>query len=298
MRNAHTMLNRRLLTGATSAATVWMCIVALTGPLGHADGEPSPAAQSPVAARPDGAGPPASQPPTPQRVQMLREAFELLDDGDASAALRALQRTVEDAPPETLTKLEQFTLLLRGRPLMEWMADLRMTAALHPRGDQLLDLRFVSDYEAPAVARRLRALLDTVLAREYRGKTIRQWAAERDQYTRLFADAADMVRDAEFAAALIRARQRFDPDLRQDRVQRRELNQMRDNLGRFVGAVRNMAGFTSLTANPLDPSDPTFQEALRLEAERAAQAAEKSPDSAPASQPGASGMQPDDGKQP
>ena len=202
--------------------------------------------------------------------QMLREACELVDDGDLPAALRALQRVVTRAPPEVLQDLDGHVRAARGSALDDLIAGIRIRAALDPPRGQLFELKFATRYEAGALGRQLEPLYRRLLDTTYHGRTIEVWAGKRDEYAELQPDARRMVSDARLAAAMIGARVRFDPKLKIDVAERRRLVALRADLARFIAKVSALPGFTSLDSGTGDQDDPTLAEARRLAAEQAA----------------------------
>ncbi len=212
-------------------------------------------------------------PPAVDFEQMLREAFELVDDGDLPAGLRALRRIVTHAPDDVLEDLDRDVGAARGSALDEFMAGIRLRAALSaPRG-QLFDLKFATRYEAAALGRRLEPLHQRLLGTAYHGKTIEAWAGRRDEYTELQPNARRMVSDARLAAAMIGARVRFDPRLKSDIAERRRLVALRADLARLIAKISALPGFTALDSDADDRDDPTLVEARRLAAEQAARQA-------------------------
>lgn len=203
--------------------------------------------------------------PLPDFEQMLREAFELIDDDDRPAALRALQRVVGRAPAETLAELERFTHATRGVALEDLLAENRILVALRTRSGGTFRIDHATRYESAALARRLEAIERELVGRRYHGRTLADWAFEPHEYDRLWPDAPRMVADAEFATGVMGARLRHDPRLAQDRHARRGLVAARDRMARFAAHVASMTGFTSLRMRD-DGADPTLREARRLEA--------------------------------
>lgn len=212
-----------------------------------------------------------SQPATagPDFEQMLREAYELIDDEDLHAALRALRRVVTRAPDDVLEDLERHVRAERGSALDEFMATIRLRAALGAPSGRF-DLKFATRYEAAALGRQLEPLQQRLLSTTYHGKTIAHWAGLRDEYTELQPDAPRMVGDARLAAAVIGARVRFDPRLKSDIAERRRLAVLRADLARLVAKISALPGYTSLGSDGTDRDDPTLVEARRLVAEQAA----------------------------
>jgi hypothetical protein len=208
--------------------------------------------------------------PAPDFEQMLREARELVDDGDLPAALRALQRLVTHAPPDVLDALNRQMQIAHGSGLADFIAGLRIRAALDPPRGQLFELKVPTRYEAAALGRQLEPLYRTLLNRSYHGRTIEAWTRQPDDYGELRPDARRMVSDARLAAAMIGARVRFDPQLKTDIAERRQLAAVRGDLARFIAKVSRLPGFTSLDIDAGDQDDPTLIEARRLAAEQAA----------------------------
>jgi hypothetical protein len=221
--------------------------------------------------------------------QMLREAFELIDDDDHAAALRALQRVAQEAPPELLERLDGQTRAQRGRPLAELLAQLRVEAALRTPTGRGFRIRHATAYEAEALAGRLAAMEAELLARVHGGRTLESWSWTPEEWTDVGPAARTLVVDAERGAGVVGARLRFDPRVRRDSQLRPALVEMRDRLARLAARVAGLRGFTSLDAAD-DPADPTLGEARRLEVAQSAapENAESQPDagtSAPASRP-------------
>ncbi len=202
--------------------------------------------------------------------QMLREAYELVDDGDLPAALRAFQRIVSHAPADVLQQLDRHARAARGRALDDFLAETRIRAALDGRRGRLFDFKLATRFEADALGKRLEQLQARLLSTAYRGRTIETWAHQGDEYTELWPDARRMIGDTRLAAAVLGARLRFDPRLKEDRGERRRLVTLRADLARFTAKVSAMPGFTALGADDSDEDDPTLREARRLAAEQAA----------------------------
>jgi phage gp36-like protein len=200
---------------------------------------------------------------------MLREAFELIDDGEPAAAVRALQRIVNRASPARLEQLSAQSLAAREQPLDELIARTRLKEALHGRHGRLFQMKVVTRYESAALGRLLERRQKELLEKRYAGRTIAQWAADRDAYERLRPDAPRMTNDARLAAAVIGARLRWEPRLTKDRAARRDLAVFRVELTRFIAHVINIPGYTSLGVVD-DPNDPAAREARRLATSRPA----------------------------
>ena len=126
-------------------------------------------------------------------AQMLREACELVDDGDLPAALRALQRMVAGASDEVLKDLDRRARAARGRALAEFMAAVRIRSALEGGQGQLFDLRRATRYEARALGVQLAQLQARLLGTRFYGRTLETWAGRRDEYTELRPDARWLV---------------------------------------------------------------------------------------------------------
>jgi len=240
---------------------------------------------------PVGADRPAGEPPSTMPAedfeQMLREAFELLDDDDSPAALRAMQRIVTRAPAGLLSDLDERTHSARGLPLARLMAETRLRVALARGRGGAFELKFVTRYEAPVMGRLLEQLQGEFLQKRHEDRTVAEWAAERDAYTELQAGAREMVAHARLATAMIGARLKFDPRLRKSGEQRRRLAALHDDLARFVAHVISMRGYTALGFDEDDLPEPAAREVARLMAlqEVAARSAEKAVDSETASRP-------------
>lgn len=207
--------------------------------------------------------------------QMLREAWELLDDHESAAALRALQKLVTRAPQEKLAKFEAAHRAQRGISLDDQMAELRLNQALATSPPGALRLKYATPFEAAALGRRLSALHDALVARQYADASVQWWADNSGAYTELRRDARHMVDDATLAAGAIGARLRFDPTLRSDRAAASAVLAQRDALSRLAARVRELPGFSALRAADISiEDDPTLAEADRiLERQHEAEAA-------------------------
>jgi len=203
--------------------------------------------------RPPTAEKPTSAPTTRVAVdyeQMLREAFELLGDGEPSAALRALQMAVQDAPPEELPRLEAQCLATRGVPLDELLATLRIHVSTRVGRGRGFKLDAVTRYERVALARVLQQQTDELLGRTYQERTVADWAARRTEYQELQPDSRRLVADATRAAALISARLRFDPALQKRSKENVRLVQLNRELADLASRVMALRGYQDL--NPDD----------------------------------------------
>ena len=221
--------------------------------------------------------------PSEDFEQMLREAFELLDDGDLAAALRALQRTVVRSPKDRRPQLDKQCRAARGVPLADLLADVRIRDALDRNGFRV---KFATPYERPALGRLLEARVDRLLAKEYHGRSIADWSGQPDAYKTLRADARQMVSDARHAAGMLGVRVRFDPRLEQDWDERQRLIRLRSALARFVAHVTALPGYTDPPEGD-DVNNPAAAVARRLArgqqpATQPAESEQDSPDSTPA----------------
>lgn len=216
---------------------------------------------------PAGSGQPAPQEAAAAPAdfdQVLREAYELIDDEDLGAAVRALQFLVKRAPQITLAELNARVHTDRGVTLAELLAEtrLRRAFATGPRGT--LHLRVVTRYEAEAMGRAAERRLENLGSRRYHGRTVFEWADDRAAYTTLQPDARSMVDDARLAAALTGLRLKHDPRLKKTRKERLRLVRQRADLARFAAHVAAMRGFTApLLDAEDDPSDPAAAEVRR-----------------------------------
>jgi len=229
---------------------------------------------------------PADQtPPVEDRdaAQMLREAFELLNDGDNPAALRAMQKAVTSAGNDSLAALERQTRIERGRSLPELMAATRVALAGGNRALHGFDIRGATAYELPALGLMLEGLQSDALHAQIGGRPLGAWAAAPDLYTELTPEARVLVERTRRAAAIVAARLRIDPRVRATGPARAALVKLRDDLTALAGHVSTLEGFTALSAVPTADDDPTLIEAQRLiEAEAEAAAAASRPTSRPA----------------
>lgn len=211
-----------------------------------------------------------------QAEQVLREAFELLDDRDDDAAVRVMQKLVLDAGAERLKALDELCRATRGAALDELLASTRLRGAMNGREGKLFDLRYVTPFESAAMGALLEKLLNDNAAATFHGRSVESWAADPAAYDTLQPDAPAMVRAARLATAAASARLRFDARLKKDSAERARLIVLRDELTRLSAHVRGMVGFTQLGVRD-DESDPTLQETRRIAASQ--------PASAPASLP-------------
>jgi hypothetical protein len=157
-------------------------------------------------------------------AQILREAYELLDDEDLTAALRALQKLVQRAEPEILAELSAACKRDRGTDLAHLVAQLRLKQARQQAGDEPFMLRFATRYESAALGDLLQREYEQLLAERFDGRSIRGWADSPEDYERLSRDSRPLVLTARRAAGLISSRLRVDNDLRQRPQERRALH--------------------------------------------------------------------------
>lgn len=288
------LVRRPVRIGVRSALTTAL-ILACGRALGNVQSAPDDSPPRAAATSEPSSAPAGGAPLGPDDYQqMLREALELLDDGDIAAALRAAQRSVSGATPAQLEDWSRECLATRGLPLADLVADLRIRKALLTRSDKVFELPFATPFEADALGRRLEALERQRLAAVYDGLSVRQWARQPGDYAALRADSAQLVYDAQLAAGVIAARLRFDPRLRSDRLLRRDETLLRDDLVRLAAQVRTLPGFSGLSATPIDATDPTLAVAQELmRAQEALERTASQPASQPAgAEPGAAASQP------
>jgi hypothetical protein len=217
--------------------------------------------------------------PSADYEQMLREGFELLDDNDPLAALRALQRVVLGAPPGLLVQIEAECRAIRGVALDELLATTRVQAAGLADGGQAFRLRYATPYEIGALGHVLAQAQESRLARRYEGRTLTEWAAALTEYTQVRADTRALVADTSRVAAVISARLRWDRSLKDARAERIRLVNLRADLARLARHLLTLPGYTE---NPADDGA----------ADPAALAAESAATSQPAAEAGATPWNP------
>ncbi|MGE3180274.1 MAG: hypothetical protein AB7N71_01485 [Phycisphaerae bacterium] len=229
--------------------------------------------------------------------QMIREAFELLDDRDPRSALRAMQRVARRAPEESIKKIEAFCKKHRGLEFAELLADTRIECAEMRADGGAPRISYVTRYEAPALCTRLVARYQKHLARKFDGKTVAHWSETPGAYSQLTPDSKDLVDAARRAAGLIGIQLKHDKALWESRDERRALIELRKGLTRLVATITSITGYTSFEArpNPENPADRKLrelaieqarQEALAAEAEaKAAEAESDVPVDFPANDP-------------
>ncbi len=201
--------------------------------------------------------------------QMVREGFELLDDGRPAAAVRAMQRGVAGACDETLGTLDAKCRRRYGTPLDQLLAETRLRVACQAGYGRGFDLSRPTRYERAALGRRLAALSRILLQRTHAGRTVEQWAHAHEEYTELKPDARRMAANVTRAAALLAARLRYDPALKDDRDQRVRLSALHRDLTSLAAQILSMPGYLDLSpqdgwVDPLDVAagrQPTTQPA-------------------------------------
>lgn len=188
--------------------------------------------------------------------QMVREAFELLDDGDPAAALRALQRAVRQVPKAELPQLETLCRTTRGLPLDELLARTRVLVAAEERDGQAFRIRFVTPYEQAAFGRLLTGYQMWLLNRTHAERTLTAWLAAPalDEITGLAA--RQLAADAGRTAAVCGARLSFDPGVRNDRNLRKALYDQRKELARLVSRLQSQPGFTASDSSSTTNTEP------------------------------------------
>lgn len=196
-------------------------------------------------------------------AQMLREGFELLDAGEAEAALAAMQRAVVRAPREALPELSEIARQERGQPLDELLAATRMRVMLRDGRRGFAPPPFVTRVEAGAFGRQLAELTAKTLNKRFGDRELARWATQPETFVDVTPDARRLVDEARLAGSLIAARLRHDPALRRTSAERQRLVKLREDLGRLAAHVAGLPGFTALAAGDA-PDDPTLAEARRL----------------------------------
>jgi hypothetical protein len=187
--------------------------------------------------------------------QMRREALELREDGDAPAALRALQRLVGEAPKPLLAELDEQTRRERGKPLPELMAELRLELAdAEAQRAGGFRLKAVTPYEAAALGRLLCARQERLLATSYDNGSLGELIAADKPISEISRQARRVADDARAAAAVIGERLEHDPALGGQREQRRELERLRVQLVELAAAIGALPGYTSQDESREDKS--------------------------------------------
>jgi len=198
-------------------------------------------------------------------LQMVREGFELLDDEDWLAALRALQRAVLAARPAQLAELEELARQARGAALDDLLAQTRLRVAGQADGGRTFRLSFVTPYERAALGRRLAAEQAAMLETTFDGRPLADWLTHAEEYTEVRPDARRLVAAAGRCAAVIKARLRHDPVLAGERAERQRLTELHDALTRLAARVLALRGYTAPPEGNAAPAEaepgPTSQPA-------------------------------------
>lgn len=204
--------------------------------------------------------------------QVLREAFELLEDEDWTAGLRALQKLVQRTGPEILDDLNATCARDRGMDLAHLIAHLRLREARERAGDEPIMLRFATRYEGAALGELLQKEYEQLLAERFDGRSVRGWADAPEEYVKLTRDSRPLVLTARRAAGLISSRLRVDFDLRRRPQERRALYELRSAVARLVARVSAMRGFHTSHRLPAE-DDPAAQKLRELAEHSASQPA-------------------------
>jgi hypothetical protein len=212
--------------------------------------------------------PATTEPAAVDFEQVLREAGLLLDDHDYAAAVRALQKIVQEAPSATLAQCSALCATERGVALDVLLATARVQAAATTRAGQSFRLAFVTPYEAPALGRLLHAMQQEQLGRRHDGRTVADWAAARDEYSAVRPDSRQLAAEAARAVACIEARLHWDPQLKDERPERARLARVSEDLARLAAHVAALPGYTAPTHD--DELDPAVLAMQKLAAEAAA----------------------------
>lgn len=251
----------------------WAVIACAAGEPGAAsEPRPSDIASEP---RPSGREAPgvdagAQQEERRRSAQVLREAYELLEDKDWTAAVRALQKLVQRTPPTLLEELNSACQRERGEGLAELLARLRLREAHEQAGDEPITLRFATRYESAALGELMQQEYEQLLAQRFGGRSVRAWAGAIDEYDSLTPQSQELVLTARRAAGLISGRLRADHALRERAQERRALMDLRSEIARLVARVSAMTGFQkSDRFAAID--DPASRKARELAEEAASQ---------------------------
>ncbi len=192
---------------------------------------------------------------TADLLQIVREGFELLDDEDWLAALRALQRAVLAARPPQLAELEQLALQARGTALDDLLAQTRLRVAAQADGGRTFRLSYVTAYERAALGRRLAAEQAALLESAFDGRPLAAWLTHAEEYAEVRPDARRLVAAAGRCAAMIKARLRHDPALAGERDERRRLTELHDALTRLAARVLALRGYTAPPGGNAAPTE-------------------------------------------
>lgn len=184
--------------------------------------------------------------------QMLREAFELIDDQDFAAARRALQRAVVRAPKQVLPALDLQTQATRGVSLPALLAYTRIRAALVEGEGRSLRFRYATPYERQELSNIADQLANRLLDHPFDGRPLRAWLQSEDNYDQLRPHTRHMVAAGRVAAGLLSIRLKYDEQLREVPTQRNALRDLRTKLSGFLVRVSDVPGFTPV---PLDGTE-------------------------------------------
>lgn len=187
--------------------------------------------------------------------QWLREAFELIDRGDARPALRVLARLARLRDHDLTARLDAACRAARNRPLDEFIAAVRIDTALAGNAEGAIKFAGVTRFESDALGRLLEPRIDELLAHTYEGRSVRDWTVKQAEFTRTTSESPALVRDARTAAALITARLRHDPRLREARDQRATFVALREELARLAARVAALPGFGTESARQPSAAD-------------------------------------------
>ncbi|MBI5866142.1 MAG: hypothetical protein HZB38_16860 [Planctomycetes bacterium] len=214
--------------------------------------------------------------------QMVREAFELLDDHDLAAALRAFQKAVTGCPREQLPELDALSRRQRKTGLAEVIAVTRITQAERGAPRVPFEIRFATPYEAAVLGQLLEAIQGDAMREVFAERTLAAWAETPEEFREVTPDARRMVDLARKTAGVIAARLKFDPRARSAGDCRAALVHSREQLTSLSAQVAALRGFTALQRD-VEKDDPTLAEAERLLA--AEEEARRTAAEAAASQP-------------
>lgn len=184
-------------------------------------------------------------------AQWLREAFELVDRGELRPALRILSRLARISDRAILDRLNHDCATARGRPLDVFIAEIRVRSATANTRDGVIRFGGVTAYESLALGRLLETHIRELLQKTYEGRTLLDWTIRQSEYTRATTESPALVRDARIASAMLSARVKYDPRLREDREARVTATAQRDELARLAAWISALRGFgTDAVATP------------------------------------------------
>lgn len=212
-------------------------------------------------------------------AQMLREAYELLDDGDPASAAAALQKIIVRAPAQVRAALSLRCRRERGATLAELAAAARVRTAAAEDG---FHIRFATPYEAAALGTLLQRQIEALWPLEFAGRSLREWSAKPETYAALQPDVRAMVAAGRRLAGMLGARLEYDPALAEDRAARKQAAQDREAVIRLVRHVITMPGYTEPQGAAGWSDDPGAAKALELAAERIAEQSATSQPAPPA----------------